>query len=96
MYTHTGYTVCAEVLKTLFLPQRNGFKPVIYIFCCSVSVGNVSLHFQTLIVPLIVIIQWKFWMHKDSMLHTEVGSHHHWVHLKLYEETEKNICIYLC
>jgi len=23
------------------------------------------------------------------MLHTEVGSHHHRVHLKLYEETEK-------
>jgi len=43
---------CAEV----FSPQRNGFKPVIYIFC-SVSVGNISLQFQTLIVPLIVIIQ---------------------------------------
>jgi len=44
---------CAEVLGTLvFLAQRNGFKPVIYIFCCSVSVGNISLHFQTLIVPL--------------------------------------------
>jgi len=34
---------CAEVLGTLvFSPQRNGFKPVIYVFCCSVSVGNIS------------------------------------------------------
>ncbi len=29
--------------------------------CCSVSVGNISLHFQTFILPLIVIIQWDFW-----------------------------------
>ncbi len=31
-------------------------KSFISIFCCSVSVGNISLHFQTFIVPLIVII----------------------------------------
>ncbi len=34
------------------------FKSVIYIICCSVSVGNISLHFQTFILPLIIIIQW--------------------------------------
>ncbi len=27
---------------------RDGFKSVISIFCCSVSGGNISLHFQTL------------------------------------------------
>jgi len=68
---------CAEVLCTLvFSPQRNGFNPVIYIFCCSVSVGNISLHFQTLIVPLIVIIQWNFWIHKDS---DTIQKKNHWI-----------------
>ncbi len=31
----------------------------ISIFCCSVSVGNISLHFQTFIL-LLIIIQWDF------------------------------------
>ncbi len=39
---------------------------VISIFCCSVSVGNIRLHFQTFILPLIVIIQWDFSLHKES------------------------------
>ncbi len=39
-----------------FHQLKNGFKSVISIFCCSVSVGNNSLHFQTFILPLIVII----------------------------------------
>ncbi len=30
------------------------------------SVGNISLHFQTFILPLIVIIQWDFCLHKES------------------------------
>ncbi len=36
------------------------------------SVGNISLHFQTFILPLIVIIQWYF-----CLLHTEIWSDHH-------------------
>ncbi len=36
------------------------------IFCCSVSVGNISLHFQTFPLPLIVIIQWDFCKLKES------------------------------
>ncbi len=51
-------TVVAKIISTLvFSPTKNGFKSVISIFCCSVSVGNISLHFQTFIVSLIVIIQ---------------------------------------
>ncbi len=41
----------------IFSADKNGFKSVISIFCCSVSVENISLHFQTFIWPLIVIIQ---------------------------------------
>ncbi len=41
----------------VFSPVKKGFKSVIYIFCCSVSEGNISLYFQTFILPLIVIIQ---------------------------------------
>ncbi len=38
------------------------------IFCCSVSVGNISLHFQTFILSLIVIIQWYFCApHRDQI-----------------------------
>ncbi len=52
------YTVMAKMIITLVLPAaKNGLKSVISIFCCSVSVGNISLHFQTFIWPLIVIIQ---------------------------------------
>ncbi len=46
------------MIRTLvFSPAKNGFKSVISIVCFSVSVGNISLHFQTLMLPLIVIIQ---------------------------------------
>ncbi len=42
--------------RTLVFQQlKSGFESVISIFCCSVSVGNISLHFQTFILPLIVI-----------------------------------------
>jgi len=47
---------CVKVFG-MYSHPKNGFKPVIYIFCCSVLVGNISLHFQTFIFPLIVIIQ---------------------------------------
>ncbi len=54
----------AKIIRTLvFSPgkKKKVFKSVISIFCCSsVSVGNISLHLQTLILPLIVIIQWDF------------------------------------
>ncbi len=53
--THT--LLCNSLRPLVFSPTKNGFKSVISIFCCSVSVGNNSLHFQTLFLPLIVIIQ---------------------------------------
>ncbi len=44
------YTVVAKIIKTLvFSAAKNGFKSVISIFCCSVSEGNISSHFQTFI-----------------------------------------------
>ncbi len=40
----------AKIIRTLvFSPDTNSFKSVISIFCCIVSVGNISLHFQTFI-----------------------------------------------
>ncbi len=61
------YTAVAKMIWTLvFSAAKSGFKSVIYIFCCSVSIGNISLHFQTLIFPLIVIIQWDLCLHKES------------------------------
>ncbi len=52
------YTVLCKSLRPLvFSPTKNGFKLVISIFCGSVSVGNISLHFQTLFLSLIVIMQ---------------------------------------
>ncbi len=52
------HTEVVNIIRTLvFSPAKNGFKSVISIFCCSVSVGNISLHVQTFFLPLIVIIQ---------------------------------------
>ncbi len=52
------YTLGAKMIRALvFSAAKNGFKSVISIVCCSVSVGNICLHFQTLILSLIVIIQ---------------------------------------
>jgi len=46
IYIYIYIQYCAEVLGTqVFSPQRNGFKPVIYIFCCSVSVGKKKFTF---------------------------------------------------
>ncbi len=48
------YTVVAKIIRTLvFSPAKFFFKSVIAIVCCSVSVGNISLHFQKLILTLI-------------------------------------------
>ncbi len=61
------YTVLCKSLRPLvFSPTKNGFKSVISIFCGSVSVGNISLHFQTLFLSLIVIMQWDYCLHKES------------------------------
>ncbi len=66
-----------------FHQLKKGFKSDISIFCCSVSVGNISLHFQTFILPLIVIIQWDLTTARDL-----VWSHHP-VCLEWHEETEQ-------
>ncbi len=63
------------VLRQLFL----------YLLLYSMPIGNISLLFQTLILPLIVIIQWDFWL-----LHTEIWSDHHPVCLHWHEETVCN------
>ncbi len=44
-------------------PAKKGFKSIISIFCCSVSVENISLHFQTFNLPLIVMM---IFLHKES------------------------------
>ncbi len=53
------------ITTLVFSAAKNGFKSVISIFCCSVSVGNIryikyQIYFQTFILPLSVIIQWDF------------------------------------
>ncbi len=49
------------MIKTqVFSRAKHGVKSVISIFCCSVSEGNIRLHFQTLIWSLIIIIQSDF------------------------------------
>ncbi len=77
VYCH-GIQWWPKLLEHYYFNQlKSGFKSVISVFCCSASVGNISLHFQTLILPLIVIIQWDFCLHKKSVLHTEIWSDHH-------------------
>ncbi len=64
-----------NLIYTKWLEQqlKNGFKSVISIFCCGVSGGNISLHFQTFIWPLIVIIQWDFCAsHRDVIWSSSV------------------------
>ncbi len=61
------YTVLCKSLRPLvFSPTKNVFKSVISIFCDSVSFGNISLHFQTFFLSLIVIMQWDYCLHKES------------------------------
>ncbi len=62
--------MAAKIIRTLvFSPAKNGFKSVISFFCCSVSVWNISLHFQTDIFEIFV------WQQPE--LHTEIWSDHH-------------------
>ncbi len=69
IFTVCIYRVVAKMNRTLvFSAARNGFKSVISIFCFSVSGGNISLHFQTFILPLIVIIQWDVWLFFRELL----------------------------
>ncbi len=66
LYLSTPLIVGPKLLEHLYFHQlKNCFTSVIYIFCCSVSVGNISLHVQILILQLIVIIQWGFCLHLD-------------------------------
>ncbi len=64
--SYNSTTVVVKIIRTLVFSPAKNLKSVISIFCCSVSVGNISLHFQTFILPLIVIIQWDFCLHKES------------------------------
>ncbi len=66
------YTVVAIILRTLEFSSGFFFKSVISIFCCSVSVSNISLHFQTYIFPLIVMIQWDFCLTTASAPHRDL------------------------
>ncbi len=74
----------------LYLPRLDmninlvyAFKSVISIFCCSVSAGNISLHFQT----WIVIIQWDFCLTIASAPHRDLISSSS--SLEWHEETEQ-------
>ncbi len=59
MQSYIHRTVVAKIIRTLvFSPAKNGFKLFLY-FAGSVSVVNISLHFQT-------IIQWDFCFLKES------------------------------
>ncbi len=47
--------------------QKQNLYYYYYYFCFAVvSVGNINLNYQTFILPLIVIIQWDFCLHKES------------------------------
>ncbi len=55
--------------KKMVLIQLFSFNSI---FCCSVSVVNISLHFQTIILSLIVIIQWYFCLTTASAPHRDL------------------------
>ncbi len=77
----------AKMIRTLvFSAAKNYFKSVISVFCCSVSVGNISLHFQTFILPLIVVIQWEFCLTTASAPHRDLF----WSSSSLYWMTWRN------
>ncbi len=41
----TAFVLQGHIYSTVQKSHRHvGFKPLIYIFCCNVSVGNASLH----------------------------------------------------
>ncbi len=84
IYIYTIYTVVAKMIRTVVSSAaKNGLKSVISIFCSTVSEGNISLHFQTFILPLIVIIQWDCCApHRDLIWSSSVC-------LESHEETEQ-------
>jgi len=53
---HYYAVLCKSLWHISIFTKENGSKTVIYIFCC-VLVGNISSHFQTFLLPLIVIMQ---------------------------------------
>jgi len=53
----TSAVLCKSCRHVSIFTLKIGFEPAIYILCYGVSVGNINLHFQTFILPLIVIIQ---------------------------------------
>ncbi len=65
------YNLVDKMIRTLeFSPAKNGFKSVISIFCCSVSVGNISFHFQTCIFVINCNNPVNVW--QQPVLHTEM------------------------
>ncbi len=46
LQVHTNiFAIWPKLLEHVFSPAKNGIKSVVSIFCCSVSVGNISLLF---------------------------------------------------
>ncbi len=85
------YNLVDKMIRTIVLSTaKNDFKLVISIFCCSVSVGNISFHFQTLILSLIVIIQWfLFAPHRDEIWSSSSLSGRTWRNNKLRQNKSR-------
>jgi len=66
IYIYIRIYIIIKITEHKYFHQPHFFKSVISVFCCSVPVGNISLHFQTFILPLIVRIQSDFYLHKKS------------------------------
>ncbi len=64
--SHWWPKLVTNIFRTLVFKKKKKFKSDISIFCCIVSVGNISLHFQTFILPLIGIIHWDLCLHQES------------------------------
>ncbi len=70
MVSIAKYTVVVKIIRTLFSPTKKWFW-VSYFYLLlygqyEISVWNISVHFQTFVLPLTVIIQWYFCLHKES------------------------------
>ncbi len=57
---------CLSLSLALSLSLSLSLSLFLYIYIYTVSVRNISLHFQTFIVPLVVIIQCDFCLNKES------------------------------
>ncbi len=66
------YSAGAKMIIILVFPaDKNGFKSV---FCCSVSVGNISVHGKMNVWTLIVIIEWYVCLKTASAPHRDLIS----------------------